>query len=92
MNISEDCQCEEDQLAVLEWTKHVLEETLIPVVGTVGLLGNTLTILVLNRYHIAQGDHFKMSLEFTFHILNWYRHMVNKSLKKLIFSAVQISL
>ena len=57
MNISEDCQCEEDQLAVVEWTKHVLEETLIPVVGGVGLLGNTLTILVLNRYHIAQGNH-----------------------------------
>ena len=49
MNISEDCQCEEDQLAVVQWTKHVLEETLIPVVGAVGLLGNTLTILVLNR-------------------------------------------
>ena len=57
MNISEDCQCEEDQLAVVEWTKHVLEETLIPVVGAVGLLGNTLTILVLNRYHIAQCNH-----------------------------------
>ena len=63
MNSSEDCQCEEDQLAVVEWTKHVLEETLIPVVGTVGLLGNTLTILVLNRYHIAQGDHFICMME-----------------------------
>ena len=96
MNISEDCQCEEDQLPAVEWTKHVLEETLIPVVGTVGLLGNTLTILVLNRYHIAQCNHLlwgfcKMCVALR---LMWsfqnvigihisYSKLVSKSLKKI---------
>ena len=34
----------------------ILEEALIPAVGGVGLLGNTLTIIVLNRCHKFTSD------------------------------------
>ena len=47
--LSKTPQCGEAEEVVL--ARVILEESLIPAVGGVGLLGNTLTIIVLNRCH-----------------------------------------
>ena len=46
--LSKTPQCGEAEEVVL--ARVILEEALIPAVGGVGLLGNTLTIIVLNRW------------------------------------------
>ena len=52
--LSKTPQCGEAEEVVL--ARVILEEALIPAVGGVGLLGNTLTIIVLNRCHKFTSD------------------------------------
>ena len=52
--LSKTRQCGEAEEVVL--ARVILEESLIPAVGGVGLLGNTLTIIVLNRCHEFTSD------------------------------------
>ena len=51
--LSKTPQCGEAEEVVL--ARVILEESLIPAVGGVGLLGNTLTIIVLNRCQKFRG-------------------------------------
>ena len=68
--LSKTPQCGEAEEVVL--ARVILEESLIPAVGGVGLLGNTLTIIVLNRCHKLTFDLFISGL-----IFQSYIHLVN---------------
>ena len=48
MNTSEE-HCETWCATDVEWAEILLEKVLVPTVGCLGLLGNIVTIIVLNR-------------------------------------------
>ena len=50
-----DCSCPTVQVVV--WAKYILEEVSIPVVGTVGLLGNLAAIIVLSHPDMKSTFH-----------------------------------
>ena len=62
-----DCSCPTVQVVV--WAKYILEEVSIPVVGTVGLLGNLAAIIVLSHPDMKSTFHQSLITLAVFEIL-----------------------
>ena len=65
MNTSEE-HCETWCATDVEWAEILLEKVLVPTVGGLGLLGNIVTIIVLNRSNTHNSKKSSYLLSFVY--------------------------